>query len=629
MPKIEHGGSRTLLEQILDQINIVVSGESGVRWSMFGPSGVEVDGQTLIGAVLTNASGEPIASGDITAGTYDVVRIRAGATTTVVSGAASSKAAGRVYVDYTFASANWQVDDVYYVKFIGIEADTDGDAVMDYTYPNLYHFGQVVDFSTLAAVLNTVKDHLEDATYGLSVLDGEIDDLDSDLVAAKVVIDETNTYLEDGTYGLSALDADLTDIEDKIDVIDGNVDDIETIVSHGTHGNAALDADLTDIENKIDTIDTNVDDIETLLTDLDFGNEALLDDLHDFAMNLGEELVTNGTMEADANWTSWNTPTTNERSNTQVHNGTFSRKLIVDSPSDGISQANLVVKTGVKYKAVAWIYGDATNALQVFIYHSGGTYTYLTTGTTAGQVLPASWTRLEVTFTPTTDGTASIIFGSGSGTSAGTWYGDDFSVRPLTALVIGDTIVDTNTVVNLLNDVSTAEVGTEVDSALNTAVPAVPTARSLNDIVEKDGSSGFDDSKHSLEAIGDKAWTVASFNGTRAVSAGYVDIMDTSGASPGPELTDNKCWLFLGGNITHAAWGTLTVRVQVRQAGDATWRTVFDEDYAAAPYEVTVPIVDLGKAGGPGMMVNYHGLKVSVKCSDTIRFEIFYATTPD
>jgi len=55
-----------------------------------------------------------------------------------------------------------------------------------------------------------------------------------------------------------------------------------------------------------------------------------------------------------------------------------------------------------------------------------------------------------------------------------------------------------------LNDVSTAEVNTQVDTALNTAVPDTPTAKSLNDILSKaDGANTFDNTTDSLEAIAD------------------------------------------------------------------------------------------------------------------------------
>lgn len=54
-----------------------------------------------------------------------------------------------------------------------------------------------------------------------------------------------------------------------------------------------------------------------------------------------------------------------------------------------------------------------------------------------------------------------------------------------------------------------AEVNTEVDGALNTAVPITPTANSLNDILSKlDGANTFDNTTDSLEAISDKVAAV-------------------------------------------------------------------------------------------------------------------------
>lgn len=59
-------------------------------------------------------------------------------------------------------------------------------------------------------------------------------------------------------------------------------------------------------------------------------------------------------------------------------------------------------------------------------------------------------------------------------------------------------------VIDALNNISTADVNTQVDAALDTAVPTGPTARSINDMMEKNSSGTFDDSTDSLEAISDK-----------------------------------------------------------------------------------------------------------------------------
>jgi len=60
-----------------------------------------------------------------------------------------------------------------------------------------------------------------------------------------------------------------------------------------------------------------------------------------------------------------------------------------------------------------------------------------------------------------------------------------------------------------LNDISTAQVNTEVDGALNTIVPASPTAGSVNDSLSKAaGGNTFNKATDSLEAIRDRIDTL-------------------------------------------------------------------------------------------------------------------------
>jgi len=79
---------------------------------------------------------------------------------------------------------------------------------------------------------------------------------------------------------------------------------------------------------------------------------------------------------------------------------------------------------------------------------------------------------------------------------------------------IADILLDTGTTlpaqITALENVSTTEVNTEVDSALNTIVPASPTAGSLNDFLSKAaGGNNFDKATDSLEAIADKVADVS------------------------------------------------------------------------------------------------------------------------
>ena len=60
------------------------------------------------------------------------------------------------------------------------------------------------------------------------------------------------------------------------------------------------------------------------------------------------------------------------------------------------------------------------------------------------------------------------------------------------------------------NSTALASINAEVDTALNTAISTTPTAKSLNDILNKNTSLTYDKSTDSLEAIRDKIDTLSS-----------------------------------------------------------------------------------------------------------------------
>jgi len=83
-----------------------------------------------------------------------------------------------------------------------------------------------------------------------------------------------------------------------------------------------------------------------------------------------------------------------------------------------------------------------------------------------------------------------------------------------------------------LNDLSTAEVNSEVDSALNTQVPASPTAGSLNDILSKAaGGNTFNKTTDSLEAIRD-ALPAAPVSSVASATAAGTAVQDGTSGTP-------------------------------------------------------------------------------------------------
>jgi len=155
--------------------------------------------------------------------------------------------------------------------------------------------------------------------------------------------------------------------------------------------------------------------------------------LNDVYETLGTELVTNGTMEADSDWTATTSaPASNLRSTTQIHNGDYSRRFVPDAVDEGIKSAVFTTTTGKRYRVNAWVYPDDGTTVTVTIRKgddSGDVYDTSQTGLTQD-----SWNEISFDYTETAGGAgAYIIFDSGDSTS-GTWYVDHVSLREIQAL---------------------------------------------------------------------------------------------------------------------------------------------------------------------------------------------------
>lgn len=143
-----------------------------------------------------------------------------------------------------------------------------------------------------------------------------------------------------------------------------------------------------------------------------------------------ENEVTNGTMEADSNWSSFGTPTTQERSNTQAYEGTYSRKFIVDAINEGIQSDTLSITNARDYRLSFWVY---TTTISVGVkVRKGDNSGYeidqeVTTGIVAGQ-----WNYVELTFTSSATGSSGRVIVESGSNSSGTFYVDDVRLYDLT-----------------------------------------------------------------------------------------------------------------------------------------------------------------------------------------------------
>jgi hypothetical protein len=89
-------------------------------------------------------------------------------------------------------------------------------------------------------------------------------------------------------------------------------------------------------------------------------------------VRLGPELVTNGDMELNSDWTAYNTegPETVEQSSEQAHGGTYSWKVFCDAGNEGVKSAVIAVDGSSTYKLSAWFYVPTTCNVRIVTNNS-------------------------------------------------------------------------------------------------------------------------------------------------------------------------------------------------------------------------------------------------------------------
>ena len=133
-------------------------------------------------------------------------------------------------------------------------------------------------------------------------------------------------------------------------------------------------------------------------------------------------LITNGDMEIDANWSDVGTPTTNERSTEKVYFNTYSRKVTVDAANEGIESDTFGTSQSTEYKIAFRVYAEDFDSIHLKVYAGDGT-TLLVDEDFTGLELD-DWNYCVKSYTDTVGGTgAKIQITSGSETS-GTFYID-------------------------------------------------------------------------------------------------------------------------------------------------------------------------------------------------------------
>jgi hypothetical protein len=135
---------------------------------------------------------------------------------------------------------------------------------------------------------------------------------------------------------------------------------------------------------------------------------------------LGDELLQNGSMENNSNWTNYDTPATNERSTTQKHSSAYSRKIVSDTGDEGATGAEFSVVSGSVYRISAWMYDDALRG--GIIEDTNGRLNFAYTSSTNGE-----WEQFTSDITAGSTGTEQIRIINEA--ESATTYFDDISVR--------------------------------------------------------------------------------------------------------------------------------------------------------------------------------------------------------
>jgi hypothetical protein len=152
------------------------------------------------------------------------------------------------------------------------------------------------------------------------------------------------------------------------------------------------------------------------------------------------ELVTNGDMELDSNWSNYGTPSSNVRSAAQSHSGTYSRSFVAPGTADdGIRSAAFTTVTGTDIFVQAWIRPTITSCYVAVRQGDDDKFLYIKrwTGLTAG-----AWNKIDLSIVETNGGAgAYIAFFSDA---AGTFFIDDVSVVNSVALTETTLIAEMN-----------------------------------------------------------------------------------------------------------------------------------------------------------------------------------------
>lgn len=464
-PLLSEFSNRELLEQIASQVGAVYSGSTGVRHTADYPREIDIDQTGRYAVTLTDANGAALDAADIVVGTYNIKRTRATTTTTIVSGGTPSKADGIVYFDYTAADADWNVDDLLWVEFVGIQ-----DSASGLTFPTIHEFSIVTNLATYQSTITNTYNIVNNGTYGNVAIETAIQAVITQLTTVEGKVDTAIT--------------DIGTVDGKVDVVDTNVDTLLTDV-------AAVDAVVDAIKAKTDNLpaspastgdcitasgvrtavglaSANLDTQLSAINSLVVNNATLIDYVEGVSAAGRTANYSTGFESGITGWTASSGSVA--QSSAQARTGTYSM-LLTYSGGAKVTSPTITRTLGVAL-VTAWC--RASSDCTVIIGYS-------TFNEMRYQLRGGSWH--PITFLLTKVNETSFFIES----SASVWI-DDVTVYPISD-------------VNLYNLLLTAGDAALLRTPIN--AQNTPVTGSLIDIMNKDTSYTFSKTTDSLEAIAD------------------------------------------------------------------------------------------------------------------------------
>jgi hypothetical protein len=139
-----------------------------------------------------------------------------------------------------------------------------------------------------------------------------------------------------------------------------------------------------------------------------------------------DEKVTNGTMEANSNWTAVAGASPHQQDTTQENNGDWSWLFTVDAADEGTKSDTFTTRDQV-YFYTAYVYPDDSTNVNVYIIGGDGTTELVDTDFEG--LTQDAWNLVAGSFTETVAGAgAYIAFRAPTGETSGDWYIDDVTL---------------------------------------------------------------------------------------------------------------------------------------------------------------------------------------------------------